>query len=220
MANTNDKTLIVVLDDFSERVHDYGNTTLYDFGYLDLVTFYDNYYDRYTGAFSGYGNYDDFSVDIPDLLGGFHETTPDADSTSALDLDFVSTAPFVDPLGFNAYADTYLRYTYSDQSDESLPAHGDWVVEAINQTLDTPSKTEILCIDLDPPYSSLSHFSKIFDQVNYTVDGTTYIGSNFDKIVSDFIFKNDERSNGGTSDVTYSIAEFRCQYLVQKFLHR
>ena len=63
-------------------------------------------------------------------------------------------------LGFTAYADTYLRFTYSDQTDETLPAHGDWVVEAINQTLDEPNKTEILCIDLDT-LNSLGHFGKI-----------------------------------------------------------
>ena len=60
--SANDKTLIIVLDNFSERVHEYDNTTLYDFGYLDLVTFYDNYYDIYTGAFSDYGNYDDLPM--------------------------------------------------------------------------------------------------------------------------------------------------------------
>ena len=90
MANTDDKTLVIVLDDFSQRVHNYENTTLYDFGYLDVVTYYDNYYDIYTGAFNGYGNYDDFSLDTPDLSGGFYEVSPDADATNTLVLDFIS----------------------------------------------------------------------------------------------------------------------------------
>ena len=31
-------------------------------------------------------------------------------------------------------------------------AHGDWVLEAFHQTLDDPSRTAIICIDIDFDY--------------------------------------------------------------------
>ena len=85
-----------------------------------------------------------------------------------------------------------------------MPAHGDWVVEAINQTLDDPNKTEIL-YDLDT-LTTDGHFGKIFDQSNYVIGGTTYFGSNFDKILSNFIYQNDSRFNEINTEKTYSIA--------------
>ena len=57
-----DKSLIIVIDRFTDRVFEYSNTMLLDYGYMSDVTYYDNYYDIYTGAYSGYGNYDDFNV--------------------------------------------------------------------------------------------------------------------------------------------------------------
>ena len=60
------------------------NTTLYDFGYLDIVTFFDNYIDLNTSEIGGYGTYEDLSIDIPDLYGGFYQATPDADASNLL----------------------------------------------------------------------------------------------------------------------------------------
>mgnify|MGYP001222434885 FL=1 len=65
------KSLFVVVDKFSERVLDFENVTLYDYGLFETVTVYDNLYDINTGAYSGYGNIDQISVITPDLVGGF-----------------------------------------------------------------------------------------------------------------------------------------------------
>ena len=63
MANSNsDKTLIIVVDQFSDRVFQYENTFLYDYGYFETVAYVDNLVDVYNGSYSGYGNYDDISV--------------------------------------------------------------------------------------------------------------------------------------------------------------
>ena len=74
-GQTDDKTLIVVIDDFSSRVHEYSNTTLYDYGYQDVVTYYDNLVNLSTGLTTGYGNIDSYFVDVPDFYGGFYKTT-------------------------------------------------------------------------------------------------------------------------------------------------
>ena len=47
-----DKSLLIVVDSFSDRVFEYDNVTLYDYGYFETVSYVDNYYDPYTGAFS------------------------------------------------------------------------------------------------------------------------------------------------------------------------
>jgi hypothetical protein len=126
---TNDKSLIIVIDDFSHRVHDYEITTLYDFGTLEVVTYFDNLYDIKTGAYSGYLTYDDFFVDHSDSIGGFYKDTPDENSTNDLDLDFIDSQTFTDINGYTAYADSFFSFSKKDQSDESSPKHGDWVVE-------------------------------------------------------------------------------------------
>ena len=69
-GDLNDKTLLVVIDDFSSRVHDYDNTTLYDYGLLEVVTYIDNYTNIYTGQTTSYGTFDDYYVDVPDYTGG------------------------------------------------------------------------------------------------------------------------------------------------------
>lgn len=201
----NDKTLLVVIDNFSERVHEYSNTTLYDYGYLDVVTYYDNLYNVYSGQFTGYGTYDDSWIDIPDLSGGFYQVTPDKDSTSDLDLDLIDNITFTDSLGNTAYADTYLSFEKVSQKSEVEVAHGDWVVEAICQTLVDPSKTEILCIDVDT-LTNDGDFGKLFHNTSYALDGVTYTGTNIKKILEDFFFYNDSRSTENQSDYVYTLS--------------
>ena len=74
-----DKSLLIVIDQFSERVFDYDNVTLYDYGYFDTVSYIDNFYDVYSGSYSGYGNYDDLLITNRDFKGGFYARTPDTD---------------------------------------------------------------------------------------------------------------------------------------------
>ncbi len=42
-----DKSLIIVIDDFSELVLDYSNVTLFDYGHFNELTTYDFVYDGY-----------------------------------------------------------------------------------------------------------------------------------------------------------------------------
>ena len=44
----NDRSLLVVIDDFSDRVLDYDNVTLFDYGTFDSVYFIDNLIDIHT----------------------------------------------------------------------------------------------------------------------------------------------------------------------------
>ena len=46
-----DKSFLVIVDDFSERVLDYSNVSLIDYGYEDITTYYDD-------GYNGYGNFD------------------------------------------------------------------------------------------------------------------------------------------------------------------
>ena len=67
-----DKSFLIIVDDFSERVLEYDNVSLIDYGFENVVTYYDNLYDISTGVYSGYGNYDAFYYDIYDDSPGSH----------------------------------------------------------------------------------------------------------------------------------------------------
>ena len=56
-----------------------------------------------------------------------------------------------------------FRFTRAEQNSETTVNHGDWVVEAICQTLDDPSKTQLLCIDVDTLNGWDSHLDNLFD---------------------------------------------------------
>ena len=58
-----DKTLLIVIDDFSDRVASYENVTLFDYSSVSQITYIDNFYNVYDGSYSGYLNYDDFVID-------------------------------------------------------------------------------------------------------------------------------------------------------------
>ena len=187
-----DRSLLVVIDNFSYRALEYDNVTLFDYGILDQVAFIDNYYDVYTGQYSGYGTYDDQNI-TADYGAGFYQVSADGDSwdNATVDLDFLDSGSFVDTLGNTAYYDEFRRLIRLGQSPEATVNHGDWVVEAINQTLDSASSTEILAIDVD--LGSSNFFGQLFQTVNYVFDGLTYTGSTLEKIVSDFFQFNDSR---------------------------
>ena len=51
-----DKSFLIIVDDFSERVLEYDNVSLIDYGFENVVTYYDNLHDISTGVHSGYGN--------------------------------------------------------------------------------------------------------------------------------------------------------------------
>ena len=206
-GDLNDKTLLVVIDDFSSRVHDYDNTTLYDYGLLEVVTYIDNYTNIYTGQTTSYGTFDDYYVDVPDYTGGFYLTSPDSDSTYLVDRDLISKGQFTDVLGNLAKTETYLEFSKLGQQSEVGVLHGDWVVEAICQTLIDPSKTEIVCIDVDA-YSDGRlgpNFAKLFQPTSFVLGDASYTASGVEQVLSEFLYQNDARFNGGSTKDVYEI---------------
>ena len=116
-----DKTLIVVIDGFSNRVLDYDNVTLYDYGYQTVERQVDTYTDPYTGAISGYGNLDYLQTLVPDPFGNFYQVTPDGDNTYLIDPDYLGEGTFIDEFGNTAYYVDSLVTTRTQQSSELNP---------------------------------------------------------------------------------------------------
>ena len=200
-----DKSLLVVIDDFSDRVLDYSNTVLVDYGYLDKITYIDNFYDVYSGAFSGYGNYDDQEVQYASYSDFYF--VPNSPDLTDPTLQYISSASFTDSLGYTAYTDDYYWLNRSDQSSETFPNHGDWVVERIHQVLENPEQTTLLLIDVDAVSGSpvIYQWESLFGQRNYSFEGNSYYGSTFEAILLEFLEYNDTRYSI-SSDITYLIA--------------
>jgi hypothetical protein len=196
-----DKSLLIVIDQFSDRVLLNNNVTLFDYGKIEKVAYIDNYYNVYNGAFSGYGNYDDLLITEDGGYGFFPVTKDDTQYSYNFDLDYINRTSFIDRFGFTAYADNFLRFSRTDQTSEVSANHGDWVIEAILQTLDRPQYTEIICIDVDTLNGEFSHFDNVFDQTIVYFNGTSSIGSYLEQILSTFIAVRDSRFNpSGTAN--------------------
>ena len=119
-----DKSVLFVIDSFSDKVLDHENVTLYDYGVLIQG-------DYHTGE---------------NLVSsiGFHKVTKDDGSNGPY--SYENDQDIYEEYGSLIYE----QFSRTDQNPESYtPHHGDWVVEAIAQTLDDPSRTELICIDLD-----------------------------------------------------------------------
>lgn len=187
-----DKTLIIVLDEFTERVFEYSNVTLFDYGFLDEVTFYDY-------VSNGLGTIDETQTTLTDPTGGFYRVTPDDFEYSfERDLDFKEEAT-VQFNGQEAVAQTYFDFVRVGQASQDIPAHGDWVIEAITQRLIDPSMTEILAIDVG---LETGQFLLPFQDVTTTFDGVDYTEPAMIAVVFEFLQTFDAASNPA-SDITY-----------------
>lgn len=172
-----DKTLIIVLDEFTERVFEYSNVTLFDYGFLNEVTFYDY-------VSNGLGAVDETQTTLTAQTGGFYRVTPDDFSYSfERDLDFKEEAN-VQFNGQDAVAQTFFDFVRTDPTAQDVPAHGDWVVEAITQRLADPSRTEIIAIDVS---LVTDQFLLPFQDVTTTFDGVEYVEPAMIAIVFDFL---------------------------------
>ena len=139
-----DKSFLVIVDDFSERVLDYSNVSLIDYGYEDITTYYDD-------GYNGYGNFDSYYQDIRDTVPGFALVTPDAEGYSnSLDSDLINSGSYTDFYGYTGQYYQFYEFHRVDQTDESSPNHGDWVVEALHQTLDDPAEPNSYASMLTP----------------------------------------------------------------------
>ncbi|GGC16056.1 hypothetical protein GCM10011363_35570 [Marivita lacus] len=187
-----DKTLIIVLDEFTERVFEYSNVTLFDYGFLDEITFYDY-------VSNGLGTVDETQTTLTAQTGGFYRVTPDDFEYSfERDLDFNEEAN-VQFNGQDAVATTYFDFVRTDPTAQDVPAHGDWVIEAITQRLADPSRTEIIAIDVN---LTANQFLLPFLDVTTTFDGVEYIEPAMIAVVFDFLQTFDAAYNL-SSDVTY-----------------
>jgi hypothetical protein len=196
-----DKSLIIVIDSFSDRVISNPNVTLFDYGKMEKVAYIDNYYNVYNGTYSGYGNYDDIILTEDYGFGFYQVSKDDILYSNTSDLDFIDRTSFMDRFGFTAYADNFFRFVRTDQTSETSPNHGDWVVEAILQTLDSPQYTEILCIDVDTLNGEFSHFDNVFDQTVVYFNGMVGTGSYLEQILGAFLNARDSRySSSGVAN--------------------
>ena len=184
-----DKTLIIVLDEFTERVFEYSNVTLYDYGFIDEITFFDY-------VSNGLGMVDETRTTFVADEGGFYRVTPDDFEYSfERDLDFKEEAT-VEFNGQEAVATTYFDFFRAAPTLQDFPAHGDWVIEAIAQRLVDPSRTEIIAIDV------AQEFLLPFQDVTTTFDGVEYVEPAMIAVVFDFLQTFDAEFNP-ESDITY-----------------
>lgn len=184
-----DKTLIIVLDEFTERVFEYSNVTLFDYGFLDEVTFYDY-------VSNGLGMIDETQTTLTDPTGGFYRVTPDDFEYSfERDLDFKEEAT-VQFNGQEAVAQTFFDFSRVEPTLQDEPAHGDWVIEAITQRLIDPTRSEIIAIDIG------ADFLLPFQDVTTTFNGVDYVEPAMIAVVFDFLTTFDAAFNPA-SDITY-----------------
>ena len=187
-----DKSLIIVLDEFTERVFEYSNVTLFDYGFLDEITFYDY-------VSNGLGGVDETQTTFFAETGGFYRVTPDDFEYSFEgDLDFKEEAT-VQFNGQEAVAQTFFDFSRVGQAPQDVPAHGDWVIEAITQRLIDPSRTEIIAIDVG---LESDQFLLPFQDVTTTFDGVDYTEPAIIAVVFDFL-QTFDAANNPSSDITY-----------------
>lgn len=187
-----DKTLIIVLDEFSERVFEYSNVTLFDYGFMNEVTFYDY-------VSNGLGTVDETQITQRDDVGGFYRVTPDdLDYSFERDVDLKSEET-VQFNGQEAVAQTYADFIRISPKTQESPAHGDWVVEAITQRLTDPTKTEILAIDVN---TATGQYLLPFLDVTTSFDGQEFVEPAMVAVVFEFLQTFDAEFNSA-SDVTY-----------------
>jgi len=159
------KPVVIIMDDFTSRSLEYSNTTLYDAGFYNVVTSYD--YWTLDGVWiDGYGD-----IDYVDTIYGsldYYEI-PYAVDYNFADLYFNSTT-FTGVYGYDAYSYDYLEWKAYESTGNLNVQHGDWVVSAFKNQLD--SDVETILIDCDDP-----------NQLDFAT-------INIDSIVNDWLVKN------------------------------
>ena len=194
-----DKTLIIVLDDFSERIFEYSNVTLFDYGTLSTLKAFDT-------IENGYGTdiltNDRIEVVFEDTVGGFYEVTRDDFQYSRQsDIDVIDTTTTVDNNGDQVIEYTYTFFQRETVGDEAVPLHGDWVVESIMQSLTDPTRTDILAIDVD----TVLHYDVSFQNVTTNFDGQEFVEPALVKALFDYLIVYDAGFNNAAVN-TYLVS--------------
>ena len=194
-----DKTLIIVLDDFSERIFEYSNVTVFDYGTFSTLKAFDT-------IENGYGTdiltNDRIEVVFEDTVGGFYEVTRDDFQYSRQsDIDVIDTTTTVDNNGDQVIEYTYTFFQRETVGDEAVPLHGDWVVESIMQSLTDPTRTDILAIDVD----TVLHYDVSFQNVTTNFDGQEFVEPALVKALFDYLIVYDAGFNDAAAN-TYLVS--------------
>ena len=217
------RPFVVIVDSFSDRIFsdvNYNNITLYDYGFLHEVTFFDHVTNPNTGIYSGLGNYDYYDITRLDSVGGFYEFSYDTEtwlgydlsSQQDFDFDYLSTSEFTDAYYNIAYADKFEFFERTDEGSHDAVGHGDWTLNAFINQLDG-TDTHILCVDVDTLNNlyygnfehgdNKAHWSKLFAPVQTNMQGAAGNIPALISIVENFYFENDARFTGDVNDDTY-----------------
>ncbi len=137
------KPVVIIMDDFTSRSLEYSNTTLYDAGYINNVTSYD-YYTLDGLWIDGYGDVDWVETTAYGSL--VYTEVPSAVDYSIADTYYNSNS-FIGIYGYNAYSYDYLEWVAHESTGNAYVQHGDWVVDAFKEQLD--SNVETILIDTD-----------------------------------------------------------------------
>ena len=208
------KSVVILIDDFSDRVLDYDNTYLYDFFYTETLYVEDRAYDQYGNYDYNWGtstgiwdyteyadnNYDYFGEVIESDISWRYANNTDRDNGVEPLLDLVDYRPstLISSGAINTYIEGYDYYGYPIYNQGTyyyynIPhremdaynhpslynglyysteaAHGDWVLEAFHQTLDDPSRTAIICIDIDFDYDGAINWLNYSELGSPSLDG-------------------------------------------------
>lgn len=200
-----DRSLIFVIDDFTDRIFDYPNTLMLDYGRIDTERWYDNYVNPYTGLVSGYGTYDDATT-LSTGVNDFWFVTPDNEfslynsnfvtaTTQTYDYDRVGGGEFIDVFGNPAYYDDYSVFRRLDENNLFSEGHGDWVVDTICSNLDNPERSLIVCIDVDT-LTINGHFDKLLNISAYESLLAGVPVTKFESLIYNFYSFFDSRFTG------------------------
>ena len=139
-----DKSFLVIVDDFSERVLDYSNVSLIDYGYEDITTYYDD-------GYNGYGNFDSYYQDIRDTVPGFALVTPDAEGYSnSLDSDLIDSGSYTDFYGYTGQYYQFYEFHRVDQTDGLAQIMGIGWLKPYTKHLMTPAEPNSYASMLTP----------------------------------------------------------------------
>lgn len=151
------KTITVIVDDFSDRVFDYDNVSLFDWGSFNTARVFGTV-DENTSQYSL-----DHWANITDPKEGFHQVFSSDYMTDDYSVKWIGSDTGVDSAG-NAYE--YGDFLFLDRQQTSateVANHGDWVLDAYFSELADSSNNEVICIDVDTLNGTDSHFSQLFE---------------------------------------------------------
>ena len=200
------KSLVVIVDDFSDRVFDidHNNVYMYDYGTRDIIKLYDFVYTDI------YDNIDDPYYVVQDVTPGFDRIFEPSIAEFTSDLgQFVKigSETLNDLYGNPYFSDTFIRTTRFDTATKSQISHGDWTLFSFLEQLDTPNLTDVICIDVDTlPNSGAvnpTHLNALW------TNSTSDIGQGTHPAIMNCVFEflnfKDTRFTGDSSDHQYHL---------------